>query len=175
LSTFYGYFLQFHECTEFERNELTTHSVFRPLYTTIILPDTQKLTRPLDRKIAVVSFTKTLADSQAFTERYQKGWALTCQALLTLLINPPVVSSAQAGGEEIVDKDVDDPSFGVGFTALNTVKKPSKDPFPEITDVKKWVGFYLVEADKRNGGRIAKYVQERLSDEARSALMTIMG
>lgn len=154
---------------------LTGKSIFRPIYLTIILPDTPKLTRPLDRKIAVVSLTKTLADSEAFVDRYQKGWALTCQALLRLLINPPVVASAQAGGEEIADKDVDDPSFGVGFTALNTVRKPARDPFPEITDVKKWVGQYLVEADKRHGGRIAGYVQNRLSAEARSALMMIMG
>jgi exportin-2 (importin alpha re-exporter) len=108
-------------------------------------------------------------------DRYQKGWALTCQALLTLLINPPVVAPAQKGGEEIADKDVDDPSFGVGFTALNTVRKPARDPFPDITDVKTWAGQYLVEANRRNSGRIAKYVQERLSNDARNALMTLMG
>lgn len=49
---------------------LTYFSVFKPVYLTVILPDTQKLARPLDRKIAVISFTKTLTDSQAFVERY---------------------------------------------------------------------------------------------------------
>jgi len=151
-------------------------SVFRPVYTTIILPDTQKLVRPLDRKIAVVSFTKTLADSHAFVDRYQKGWVLTCEALLKLLINPPVVKPAHvAAAEEIADKDVDDPSFGVGFTQLNSVRKPAKDPFPEVLDVKSWVGQYLREADARNGGRIGRFVQQRLSDEAKQALMSVMG
>lgn len=48
---------------------LTVASVFRPVYTTIVLPDTQKLTRPFDRKTAVVSLTKTLADSKAFVQK----------------------------------------------------------------------------------------------------------
>jgi exportin-2 (importin alpha re-exporter) len=158
------------------RSAKTISSVFRPVYTTIILPDTQKLVRPLDRKIAVVSFTKTLADSQAFIDRYQKGWAFTCEALLKLLINPPVVKPAHvAAVEEIADKDVDDPSFGVGFTQLNTVRKPAKDPFPEVVEVKSWVGEYLRQADVRNGGRIGRFVQQRLSDEAKHALMAVMG
>jgi exportin-2 (importin alpha re-exporter) len=77
--------------------------------------------------------------------------------------------------EEIADKDVDDPSFGVGFTQLNAVRKPAKDPFPEVVEVKSWVGKYLRQADVRNGGRVGKFVQQRLSDEAKQALMAVMG
>ena len=39
------------------------HDVFRQLYTGIILPKTQELARPLDRKVAAISLTKTLADT----------------------------------------------------------------------------------------------------------------
>src|SRR5205823_4490770 len=53
------------------------HDVFRSLYLSIILPKTQELARPLDKKMAAVSLTKSLADSKAFHERYPKGWALT--------------------------------------------------------------------------------------------------
>jgi exportin-2 (importin alpha re-exporter) len=49
------------------------HDVFKPLYLTIILPDTQKLARYTDRKNAVVSFTMTLTDSQAFVDRYDSS------------------------------------------------------------------------------------------------------
>jgi len=146
-------------------------SVFRPVYISIILPDTQKLTRPFDRKTAVVSFTKTLADSVSFVERYQKGWALTCEALLKLLVNPPVATS---NDDIIADQDVDDLSFGVGFTQLNTCRKVPKDHYPEITDVKAWVGTYLKEADRRHNGRIAGYVTSRLSPEAQGALTQVM-
>ncbi|KAH7046686.1 CAS/CSE protein [Macrophomina phaseolina] len=145
--------------------------VFRPIYPQIILPDTQKLTRPFDRKTAVVSLTKSLADGQAFVERYKKGWALTCEALLKLLINPPVAPTTD---DIIPEQDVDDLSFGVGFTQLNTCRKAPQDPFPEITDVKRWVGEYLRTADQRNGGRVSAFVQERLSPEAKTALVQTM-
>lgn len=148
-------------------------SVFRPIYTTIVLPDTQKLTRPSDRKIAVVSFAKILADSEAFVERYQKGWALTCQALLKLLVNPPQLSNVH---DDIViaEKDTDDVDFGVGFTPLQTIRPDVKDPFPQIQDVKKWVGSHLMEANGRHGGRIMSYVQQRLNDEARTGLQVVL-
>jgi exportin-2 (importin alpha re-exporter) len=141
--------------------------VFKQIYLSIILPETQKLPRPVDRKTAVVSFTKTLTDSQAFVDRYPKGWNLTTQRLLELLVNPPVPAAAD---DVIPDADVDDMSFGVGFTPLNTCKKQPKDPFPEITDVKAWVGQYLKEANTRHNGKIVKLVQERLAPDVKQAL-----
>ncbi|KAF2423205.1 putative chromosome segregation protein Cse1 [Tothia fuscella] len=151
------------------------NDVFRPVYTTIILPDTQKLTRPTDRKTAVISFTKTLANSEAFITRYSKGWSLTCEALLKLLINPPIASKSD---DVILDQDVDDLGFGVGFTQLNTTRKVARDAFPEIAgdgDIKGWVGQYLKEADERTGGRVGGFVRARLSEEARAALGGLMG
>ncbi|KAK3217166.1 hypothetical protein GRF29_1g2176013 [Pseudopithomyces chartarum] len=143
------------------------HDVFKGIYLGIILPDTQKLARPVDRKTAVVSFTKTLTDSQAFVDRYPKGWNLTTQKLIELLVNPPTVNK---NDDIIVDADVDELGFGVGFTQLNTCKKPAKDPFPEITDVKAWVGQYLKDANARHNGKIVTFVQERLDDNTRAAL-----
>lgn len=143
------------------------NSVFKPIYLTVILPETQKLARPTDRKTAVVSFTKTLGDSQAFVDRYPKGWGLTAQRLLELLINPPVPAAAD---DIIPDADVDELGFGVGFTQLNTCKKAPRDPFPEITDVKNWVGQYLKDANSRHNGRIVQIVQERLDPQLKQAL-----
>ncbi|KAH7073441.1 CAS/CSE protein [Paraphoma chrysanthemicola] len=143
------------------------HDVFKPMYLTVILPDTQKLARPTDRKTAVVSFTKTLGDSQAFVDRYPKGWMLTAQRLIELLVNPPVPTAAD---DIIPDADVDEVGFGVGFTQLNTCKKPARDPFPEIPDVKVWVANYLKDANTRHNGRIVSIVQERLDDSTKQAL-----
>ncbi|KAF2755113.1 chromosome segregation protein-like protein Cse1 [Pseudovirgaria hyperparasitica] len=147
------------------------HDVFKQLYLSIILPDTQKLSRPYDRKTAVVSFTKILANSEAFITRYPKGWALTCEALLKLLINPPVPPKAD---DMIPDQDTDDVGFGVGFTPLSTCRRPPVDPYPEISDIKSWVGITLKDADARHGGRISKCVQERLSEQARETLVAYM-
>lgn len=148
-------------------------SLFTQIYIGTILPDTQKLSRPYDRKTAVVSLTHTLATSQAFVERYgRKGWGLTCEALLKLLINPPLPTNDD--NTFIEDRDVEDVGFGVGFTALNTCRPVPRDPFPEVQDVRSWVGKYLREEDGKTGGRIAKFVQERLSEDARAALVSVM-
>ena len=125
------------------------------------------MARPLDRKTAVISLTKTLADSTAFADTYKKGWRYTCEALLKLLENPPIPSTID---DLIVDHDVDDMSFGVGFTQLTTIRKPARDSWPDVTDVKTWVGEYLKTADARHSGKITRFIQERLSPEARQAL-----
>ncbi|KAG9239373.1 CAS/CSE protein [Amylocarpus encephaloides] len=145
--------------------------VYVQIYLTIILPTTQSLARPLERKLAVVGLTKTLADSKAFAVKYVKGWGKTCESLLKLLENPPM---PVASDDIVVEVDVDDLSFGVGFTPLNTCKKETKDDWPELTDVKKWVGSYLKAADGRHSGAIANYVNERLSPEAKNVLLSYM-
>jgi exportin-2 (importin alpha re-exporter) len=146
------------------------NDIFRSLYTGIILPKTQELARPIDRKIAAVSLTKILADSQAFVTRYPRGWPLTCNTLLKLLEDPPL---PQRADDLIVDHDVDDSIFGVGFTQLNTIRKPILDPFANITDLRKWVGQYLRAADSRNGGRVGQSVQQ-LGPDAQTVLGAYM-
>lgn len=147
------------------------HDVFRGLYLGIILPKTQELARPLDRKVAAISLTKTLANSQAFVDRYPKGWPLTCNALLKLLEDPPLPTKDD---DLVIEQDVEDTGFGVGFTQLNTIRKPPTDPFPDVTDLRKWVGQYLKSADQQHGGRISKVVNESLSDDAKKVLSAYM-
>ncbi|OJD23229.1 hypothetical protein ACJ73_05416 [Blastomyces percursus] len=148
--------------------------VFTPIYLNIILPETQKLARPLDRKTAVISFTKTLTNSEAFSSRYKKGWAFTCEALLTLLGQPPLPATKD---DIIVENDVEDMAFGVGFTQLNTIRPTAKDPWPEVAGPQYgvWVGSYLKEADKKHGGKISNFAQERLSPEAKAGLAAYIG
>lgn len=147
-------------------------SIFTQVYLTVILPDTQKLTRPYDRKIAVVSLSHTLATSQAFVERYgKKGWGLTCEALLKLLINPP---EAPKTDDAIAERDTEDIAFNVGFTALNTCRPAPRDPFPEVQDVRAWLSTFLKEQDAATSGRISGFVQQRLSSDAQAALQSIM-
>lgn len=145
--------------------------IFRQLYLGIILPKTQELARPLDRKVAAISLTKTLAESEAFVSRYPKGWPLTCNALLKLLEDPPVPPKSE---DHIAELDVEDSGFGVGFTQLNTVRPPTKDPFADVTDLRAWVGQYLKGADQRHGGRIGKTVEETLSPDAKKVLGSYM-
>ena len=101
------------------------------------------------------------------------GWAFTAKALLELLVNPPVPPSTD---DFIVDHDVDDMSFGVGFTQLTTIKKTAQDPWPEVTNVKTWVTDTLNAANVREKGKIATFSKERLagSPEALQAMAAYM-
>ncbi|KAK5736829.1 importin-alpha export receptor [Elasticomyces elasticus] len=147
-------------------------NIFTQVYIGIVLPETQKLSRPADRKTAVISLTRTLADSEAFVERYAKrGWTITCQALLQLLINPPV---PQTGDDVLEERDVEDLSFGAAFTQLNTCRQPAKDAWPEVQEVKAWVGQTLRKADQRHAGRIGRFVGEKLGEQERAALQAVM-
>ena len=148
------------------------YSLFTSIYLSVILPETQKLARPLDRKAAVIGYTKTLANSEAFASRYKKGWVFTCDTLLKLLEQPPIPAVKD---DIITENDVDDMAFGVGFTQLNTIRPVVKDPWPEVgADIKAWVGMYLKEADQKHQGRVSAMVQERLGDEAKAVLASYM-
>lgn len=148
--------------------EKVQSNIFTQIYLNIILPETQKLARPLDRKTAVLSFAKTLATSHAFADRYKKGWGFTCEALLKLLELPPLPA---AKDDLVPEVDVEDMAFGVGFTPLNTIKPVPKDPWPETgADLKAWTGRYLKDEDGKSGGKVSGFVQERLGDEAKAVL-----
>jgi exportin-2 (importin alpha re-exporter) len=141
------------------------------MYLTIVLPETPKLTRNLDRKVAIISLTKTLTKSKAFAETYPKGWAFSCNHLLDLLINPPKIDGKEAMAHE---HDVEDMSFGVGYTELVSIRRPAIDYFPGIQVGKEWVGQEFTAANNQTNGQIGRYIQERLEPSSQSALMNYM-
>ncbi|KAI1138917.1 putative mportin-alpha export receptor [Hypoxylon sp. FL0543] len=149
--------------------DLVQNNLFTQIYLSIVLPVSDLLVRPVDRKLAVISFAKSMGDSAAFAQRYQKGWRLTCEAMLKLLLNPPKVTSG-AGDDVVNEADVDDIGFGLGFTALNTCKRATWDVYPEIQDIKVWVRDYLNDANARHNGAVGKYIMERLTDEGKQAM-----
>ncbi|RCI08608.1 hypothetical protein L249_4861 [Ophiocordyceps polyrhachis-furcata BCC 54312] len=147
---------------------------FTQVYPALVLAETEKLAKPVDRKLAVVSLTKTLCESQAFAQKFAKGWANSCRILLSLLTNPPVVAKG-SGGEIITEASVDDVGFGLTFTALNTCKPASRDPFADITDVTSWVKQYMAAANARHGGAVATFVSSRLTPEMQAAMAQYLG
>ncbi len=95
---------------------------FTQLYLTIVLPTTKLFARPVDRKLGSRLICEDNRNSQAFAERYAKGWGWTVNHLLDLLKNEAGVTAGH--GDEIVNEaDVDDIGFGIGFTRFS--------PWPE--------------------------------------------
>lgn len=152
-----------------KQSDAVDASAFTSVYPPFVLNETEKLARPVDRKAAVVSLTKTLCDSQAFAQRFAKGWGNTCRILLSLLANPPVVAGG-AGDDLIADADVDDIGFGMSFTPLNTCKPLARDDFPEVVNVATWVKEYMGAANQRHGGAIAGFINERLTPEMQQGM-----
>ena len=143
-------------------------AAFAQVYPPFVLAETEKLARPVDRKAAVVSLTKTLCDSQVFAQKFAKGWASSCRILLSLLANAPVVSAGV--GDDIVTESLDDIGFGTSFTALNTCKPTARDDFPDVQNVAVWVKEYMVAANSRHGGAIEGFISQRLPPEQQQAI-----
>lgn len=141
------------------------------MYHSIILKTTGQFARPVDRKLGVISYTKTLCDSKEFAVTYStKGWGWTANALLDLLKNPPQVA-AGLGDEIITEADVDDIGFGqTGYTPLNTCKRGPRDDFPEITDVQVWISDYMKKTNAQHNGIIVQFANQRLLPDAQQAL-----
>ncbi|CAM1508372.1 Fc.00g052200.m01.CDS01 [Cosmosporella sp. VM-42] len=152
-----------------KQSDAVEQGVFTKVYPAFVLGETEKLARPVDRKVAVVSLTKTLCDSEAFAQKFMKGWANSCRILLSLLANPPAVGSG-TGDEIIAEADVDDIGFGMSFTALNTCKPLVRDDFPEVLNVTTWVKEYMIAANTRHGGAIEGFISQRLPPEEQQAI-----
>lgn len=142
---------------------------FAQVYPPFVLAETEKLVRPVDRKLAVVALTKTLCDSQVFAQKFLKGWANSCRILLSLLANPPSVA-AGGGDEMITESPVDDVGFGTSFTPLNTCKPLARDDFPDIQNVPSWVKEYMVAANQRHNGAVEGFISQRLPPEQQEAI-----
>ncbi|GAO17259.1 hypothetical protein UVI_02061050 [Ustilaginoidea virens] len=142
---------------------------FAQVYPPFVLAETEKLAKPVDRKTAVVSLTKTVCDSQVFAQKFMKGWANSCRILLSLLANPPAVV-AGAGDELISEASVDDIGFGMTYTALNTCKPLARDDFPDIQNVSTWVKDYMAAANQRHSGAIQGFITQRLPPEQQQAI-----
>ena len=109
-------------------------NVFGQVFTGFILPDTHKLPRPLDRKLAIIGLTKLLLTSTTMgMPPYNKIRHSTAAALYQLIANPDAVPQVPSGADDLShEADLDEMGFAVVFSSLNTTKKPAEDPAPEI-------------------------------------------
>ncbi|KAF3920528.1 Exportin-2 [Dactylellina cionopaga] len=117
--------------------------IFVELYKVFVIPTTQKLTKYIDRKYAVVGLTRVVTGANTLATaggRYAPMWPGSVAALLKLLEVPPVPAGADGVYDQATEVDLDDVSFSVSFATLNTARKGVSDPFPEVTDARKWVG-----------------------------------
>lgn len=123
--------------------------IFGEMYKAFIVGHTRKLTKYLDRKIAVVGLTRLVTASTELAapgSPYANMWPASVTTLLKLLEVPPVPAAGDAY-DQTTEADLDDVSFSVSFATLNTARKGVVDPFPEIVDARKWVGVEVKKSE----------------------------
>jgi len=118
-------------------------SIFGQVFMGFILPDTLELSKPQDRKLAIIGLTKLLLTSTAVTVLpYSKIRPNAATALVTLVTRPEAVPQGPAGADDLShEADLDEMGFAVTFSTLNTTKKLATDPAPEVpmSGVRAWV------------------------------------
>lgn len=145
---------------------------FTQFYLTIVIPTTKTFARPVDRKLGVISYAKTLGSSHAFAQQYVKGWSFTGNSLLDLLKNEAGVTAGH--GDDVHEADVDDIGFGIGFTPLLTLARGARDEYPQIVDINAWVGQYLKTVDQQHGGAVHRFIAERMEEPSKSVLASYL-
>jgi exportin-2 (importin alpha re-exporter) len=147
--------------------------IFGELYTAVVLPDTLKLNRATDRKIAVAGLTKLVGFSEGLATTYHKAWPNTVMALLKILEVELVIPKDDPLAD-LQTAEIDDVSFGASFVRLNTCKKRTVDIFPEVLDSRVYVGGKLKEANTKTGGRVDGWISGELSEEVRTLVRKYM-
>ena len=140
--------------------------IFVQVFTSVILLDTLKLQKPLDRKLAIIGLTKLLLTSSLITTPpYQAVSPTAAKTLHKLIATPEVVPQGPSATDDLShEADLDEMGFGVAFSTLNTTKKAVQDPAPGVpmAGLRDWVVANFKESSDR--------VQQWLPVEARGLL-----
>ncbi|RPA83879.1 Cse1-domain-containing protein [Ascobolus immersus RN42] len=148
------------------------NGVFPQLLTSIILPRTDKIQLPNDRKTAVIGLTNLLV-SDTVLVKYPQTFIPTLTTLLKMLELPQV-----PGGDDVTERlheaDIDDVSFGVSFASLITCRKAPKDVDSRILDLRRFVGEKLNEVNTATNGAVVNRIAAEASPEMQQIVQRYM-
>jgi exportin-2 (importin alpha re-exporter) len=149
--------------------------IFATTYLKTILPISESSLSTIDRKLAVVSFAKSIAESRAFSQTDTAAWKQTCETMLKLASLPETPSRVEDEDDDIAshaDPEVI-PSLGINFTTLSSCKHPPIDRLAEIQNVPQWLAKYL-QQHKPQEEAVVNYMAG-LPEQIKQALLTCMG
>ncbi|BGP16685.1 hypothetical protein JCM10213_000398 [Rhodosporidiobolus nylandii] len=122
----------------------------------LLLPEVQKAPTK-DRKIIAVGLANLLTKStKMLNEPHVRAWSPTLEALLKLFALPlPLTkTSSAAEADEINVVDPEDVGYQASFSKLGASEKPRADPVAHVDDPREWLAKALVEAGRREPGKI---------------------
>lgn len=102
----------------------------------VFIPDINKVSGEVDRKIVAVGMTKILCESQIMLSQYSANWQGMLQALIELFELPPDESNIE--GDSFIEIE-DTAGYQVAYSQLNFATGKRDDPVSEVPDGKRFL------------------------------------
>ncbi|WBW72905.1 karyopherin/importin beta family nuclear export signal receptor Kap109 [Schizosaccharomyces osmophilus] len=149
--------------------------VFGQVMSSIILPQTQKLSLPLDRKITAIGMVRLLTSDLLVSNNspYERLFIPILSSLLKLFELPIEQTQTEADEDLMVDEiDADSVMFQASFSRLATSGGKRVDPFAQIADLKHYAATEMNAANKRYANRVSQIISMHLPGDGQSVLQS---
>ncbi|PNF40478.1 Exportin-2 [Cryptotermes secundus] len=134
----------------------------------VIIPDVQKISGGVERKIAAVGITSLLCDSKEMMDgSYSHLWASLLQALIGLFELPEDESSLP--DDHYIEVE-DTPGYQAAYSQLAFANKKDPDPLHGISDPRLHLAQSLYRLSVACPGRVSPLLRTGLSDANRAYL-----
>ena len=147
--------------------------LFQMVVERLFIPDVQKVSGPLERKICAVGMTKLLTETPAMlTEPYVSLWALLLQALISLFELPE--DDSLPDDEHFIEIE-DTPGYQTAYSQLIFAGTKEHDPFGAVVqDAKTHLAQSLLKLSSQHPGKLQGMISSGLSTDAAQFLQSYL-
>jgi len=147
--------------------------LFQMVVERLFIPDVQKVSGPLERKICAVGMTKLLTETPAMlTEPYVNLWALLLQALISLFELPE--DDSLPDDEHFIEIE-DTPGYQTAYSQLIFAGTKEHDPFGTVVlDAKTHLAQSLLKLSSQHPGKLQGMISNGLSTDAAQFLQSYL-
>ena len=147
--------------------------LFQMVVERLFIPDVQKVSGPLERKICAVGMTKLLTETPAMlTEPYVNLWAILLQALISLFELPE--DDSLPDDEHFIEIE-DTPGYQTAYSQLIFAGTKEHDPFGTVVpDAKTHLAQSLLKLSSQHPGKLQGMISSGLSTDAAQFLQSYL-
>ncbi|XP_025201498.1 exportin-2 [Melanaphis sacchari] len=147
------------------------NGMFGMLLEKIMLPDVQKVTGNINKKITAVGIIKVLTDTQKLIDGpYAQFWALLLQSVVCLFELP---EDETVYSEDKLLQDDNDNSYEAGYSQLAFASETEYDPL-EGVEAKMFLGQSLTKLMNQLPGRVSILMSQGITEERRAQIQNYL-
>lgn len=106
----------------------------------LLIPELDKISDQVERKICTVGITKILTEVPALSQGdYTQFWPTLLHSLIHLTALPPAKDKGEGTTGEFLLQSPEDSGFKAAYSQLSFAEKKTFDPCPDVADVKVYV------------------------------------